>query len=90
MQFLKAKKILKKKSEDNHKTVRDLPLNNLNNYTRESGNRRKVRSTKLYGCPISFLAGLPSSFNEAICCKENYYWQKAMEDEINSFDKIEM
>lgn len=56
-----------------------------NQENRQLRDRRQIKRTEFYGCPVTFLTQqLPSNYNEAIMSDEKENWQTAMQSEMNS------
>ena len=66
-----------------HEPLQSSSGNNQN--IKQLRDRRTIRPTDFYGCPITFLAeALPQNYNEALNSDDKESWIEAMQDEINS------
>lgn len=67
-----------------------LQISNDNSNGIQLRDRRTIKRTNFYGCPISFHAEkLPSDYNEAINCSEKVFWMDAMKEEMNALRENE-
>lgn len=75
-------------SEESEKPEEPLPSSKVTESDRKLRDRRTVRQTDFYGCPISFIAEtVPSSYVEAINSKNKKEWEIAMKEEIESLNE---